>query len=136
MDGRGPRPHLEVLSINIKLYSAPSTYRSSIHDSRQWRLPTRVLRRRPILQFLLQGSAHDVWLKSCVLFPFIKQRICTLNRCLFVLCKWPLAIVKTRTVWKFHGFSITQILSDFKFCDSKSAKSAILTHLEVLNFAF
>ena len=29
ISGRGPRPHLEVLSINIKLQSAPSTYRSS-----------------------------------------------------------------------------------------------------------
>ena len=29
ISGRGPRPHLEVLSINIKLQSTPSTYRSS-----------------------------------------------------------------------------------------------------------
>ena len=37
------------------------------------------------------------------------------------------------TVWKFHNFSITQILRENKFGASRSAKSTILTHLEVLN---
>ena len=37
-------------------------------------------------------------------------------------------------MWKFHDFSITQILREIKFGDSRSAKSAILTHLEALNF--
>ena len=37
------------------------------------------------------------------------------------------------TVWKFHSFSIAQILREINFGDSKSAKSAILTHLEALN---
>ena len=40
------------------------------------------------------------------------------------------------TVWKFHDFSITQILREINFGDSRSAKSAILTHLEALNFDF
>ena len=40
------------------------------------------------------------------------------------------------TVWKFHNFAITQILREINFDDSKSAKSAILTHLEILNFEF
>ena len=40
------------------------------------------------------------------------------------------------TVWKFHDFSITQILREINFGDSANAKSAILRHLEVLNFAF
>ena len=40
------------------------------------------------------------------------------------------------TVWKFHDFSITQILREINFGDCKSAKSAILTHLEALNFDF
>ena len=40
------------------------------------------------------------------------------------------------TVWKFHDFSITQILREIKFEDSRSAKSAILTHLEGLEFDF
>ena len=40
------------------------------------------------------------------------------------------------TVWKFHDFFITQILREIKFGDSGSAKSAILTHLEPLNFDF
>ena len=39
------------------------------------------------------------------------------------------------TVWKFHDFSMTQILRQIKFGDSTSAKSTILTHLDVPNFA-
>ena len=39
-------------------------------------------------------------------------------------------------MWKFHDFSITQILREISFGDCRSAKSAILTQLEVLNFAF
>ena len=39
-------------------------------------------------------------------------------------------------MWKFHDFSITQILREINFEDSRSAKSAILTHLEALNFDF
>ena len=39
-------------------------------------------------------------------------------------------------MWKFHDFSITQILREINFTDSTSAKSAKLTHLEVLNFAY
>ena len=38
------------------------------------------------------------------------------------------------TVWKFHDFSITQILREINFGDSRSAKSAILPHLQALNF--
>ena len=40
------------------------------------------------------------------------------------------------TVWKFQDFSITQILREINFEDSRSAKSAILTHFELLNFDF
>ena len=40
------------------------------------------------------------------------------------------------TVWKFQNFAITHILREINFGDSTRAKSAILTHLEVLNFAF
>ena len=40
------------------------------------------------------------------------------------------------TVWKFHDFSITQILRQINFGDSWSAKSAILPHLEALNYNF
>ena len=35
------------------------------------------------------------------------------------------------TVRKFHDFTITQILREINFGDSRSAKSAILTHLHV-----
>ena len=38
------------------------------------------------------------------------------------------------TVWKIHDISITQILREIKFGDSRSPKSAIYTHLEALNF--
>ena len=40
------------------------------------------------------------------------------------------------TVWKFHYFTITQILREINFGDSRRAKSAILTHLENLKFDF
>ena len=39
-------------------------------------------------------------------------------------------------MWKFHDFCIIQILREIKFEDSKNAKSAILPHLEALNFVF
>ena len=39
-------------------------------------------------------------------------------------------------MWKFHDFSITQILREINFGNCKSAKSAILTHLVILNFDF
>ena len=38
------------------------------------------------------------------------------------------------TMWKFQDFSITDILRVINFKDSRSAKSAILTHLEPLNY--
>ena len=37
-------------------------------------------------------------------------------------------------VWKFHDFAITKILREIDVWDSKSAKSAILTHFEPLKF--
>ena len=40
------------------------------------------------------------------------------------------------TVWKFHDFSIFQILREINFGDFASAKSAISTHFEALNFDF
>ena len=39
-------------------------------------------------------------------------------------------------VWKFHDFSISQILHEINLRHSKSAKAAILTHLEALNIDF
>ena len=40
------------------------------------------------------------------------------------------------TVWKFCNFSIIQILREIDFGGSRSAKSALLTHFEALNFDF
>jgi len=37
-------------------------------------------------------------------------------------------------VWKFQDFSVTQILREINFGDFKSAKYAVLSHLEALNF--
>ena len=40
------------------------------------------------------------------------------------------------SVWKFHDFSMTHILPEVNVGDSRSAKCAILTHLEAFNFYF
>ena len=37
---------------------------------------------------------------------------------------------------KFHAFSITQILREINFRDSRSANYAILSHLEAINVDF
>ena len=42
--------------------------------------------------------------------------------------------INNNTVWKYHDFSITQILREIKFGDARSAKYAIFMHLEALNF--
>ena len=39
-------------------------------------------------------------------------------------------------MWKFHYFSIAQILREINFGDFSSAKYVILKHLEALNFDF
>ena len=39
-------------------------------------------------------------------------------------------------IWKFHDFSITQILREINCGVYRSAKSAILTHSQALNFDF
>ena len=39
-------------------------------------------------------------------------------------------------MWKFHYFSITQLLREIKLDDFKCPKTAILTHLEALNLDF
>ena len=40
------------------------------------------------------------------------------------------------TVWKFYDFAITQILREIELGDSRSAKFAVLAHLEALNLGF
>ena len=40
------------------------------------------------------------------------------------------------TVWKFQDFTITQILREINFWNSRSTKSAIFTQSEALNFEF
>ena len=41
--------------------------------------------------------------------------------------------VQKFTMWKFQDFPITQILREINFGIYRSAKSAILAHLEALN---
>ena len=45
-------------------------------------------------------------------------------------------IVIFYSMWEFHDFPITQILREIKFGASRSAKSAIWTHLQALNMDF
>ena len=40
------------------------------------------------------------------------------------------------TMWNSYEFSITHILREINFGDSRSEKSAIFTNLEALNFYF
>ena len=54
----------------------------------------------------------------------------------FLRAWWKLISRNFSTVWKFHDFStIIQILREINFGDTTSAKSAVLTHFRVLNFA-
>ena len=39
-------------------------------------------------------------------------------------------------MWKFHNFSVTQILREIKISECRVTKAAILTYVEVLNFDF
>ena len=39
-------------------------------------------------------------------------------------------------MWKFQNFSVSQILREINFGDSRSAKYAILTHVQALKFDF
>ena len=47
-----------------------------------------------------------------------------------------MTIRSLNTVWKCQDFSVIQILREINFEDSRSPKSAILTHLKALNFEF
>ena len=46
-----------------------------------------------------------------------------------IIFNWP-----CYTVWKFHNLSIIQNLREIRLGDSKSAESAILTHLQAQDF--
>ena len=56
------------------------------------------------------------------------------NHACTVLSKLDEKFIICFTVWEFHDFHIIQILREINFGESRSAKSAILTRLEVLNF--
>ena len=52
------------------------------------------------------------------------------------VCRTFLPYLTGNTLWKFHDFSITQILCEINFWDSRSAKSVIFSHLKALNCDF
>ena len=47
--------------------------------------------------------------------------------------QYDLVPITYNTVWKFHDFSITQILREINFAESRSAKNVIFTILGALN---
>ena len=61
-----------------------------------------------------------------------KSRKCIL----LLLANFQVISCKNDTLWKFHNFSMTQILREINFGDSISAKSVIWAHFEALNFDF
>ena len=71
----------------------------------------------------------------CLLVGIVKNKAGLMKPWLF-LTMFTLLVSHEFTVWKFHDFSITHILREINFWYSRCAKSAILTHLEALNFDF
>ena len=57
------------------------------------------------------------------------------NNTSYTVSQWEKQI-RYITVWKFHDFSITQILREINFRGSRIAKTAVLTHLQALNSDF
>ena len=55
---------------------------------------------------------------------------------IFTPCYTSIISCHVSTVWKFHDFSITQILREINFAYSKIAKSAISSVLEALNLDY
>ena len=64
--------------------------------------------------------------RSSTLIQQIGFNVTVWRNCQFQCCQL--------TESKSHNFSVTQILREINFEDSLSAKSAILTHLEAINF--
>ena len=82
------------------------------------------------LQVIIESTRHNNNIRSNHIFFLGASR---------KLIKFPLQLSAPPpypTVWKFQEFSITQILREIRFWDFRSAKSAIFTHLEGLNFDF
>ena len=66
---------------------------------------------------------------------YFSRNLATLGN--WVTLMWPSSpILGWLTVWKFHDFSITQILRDINFWILEFQKFAIFTHSEALNFDF
>ena len=64
----------------------------------------------------------------CILMQYLAPSNILLLRIL--VSPNPILIDIHATMWKFHDFSITQILCEINFGDCRSAKSTILQHLE------
>ena len=102
-------------------YLLPMSYIFKLPGGICNRIPTWYDRKHgaPELNWFLNKEAKIVPLLSCV-FWHICGRIETLPH----------------TVWKFHDFSITYILCEINFGDSRSPKCVTLTHFDNLNFDF
>ena len=80
------------------------------------------------LQVIIESTRHNNNIRSNHIFFLGASR---------KLIKFPLQLSAPPphpTVWKFHDFSITQILREINFGDSRIAQSAILIHLKALEF--
>ena len=81
--------------------------------------------------WLKKGKNTKKWGKSKKL---IFSQIFTWNQFEWVLISRTIRLMKS--LWKFHNFSITQILREINFLDSRSAKSATITNFEATNCDF
>ena len=64
----------------------------------------------------------NTFYRKCQTQQIVTFRLDTKTQIMYVQCS-------KLTMWKFQDFSITQILRENNLGDSRSAKSAILTHL-------
>ena len=88
----------------------------------QWCLKNVKLLRPPIVGRLTQSNVQNWKMSKMNIWAKIPQ-------------KWALkSLDLPNTGWKFHPFSITQILCEINFWDSRSVKSTISAYLEPLNF--
>ena len=105
------------------------------------------------MTWYLPRNIHYLYINICAIFSFhflskkkhsfrvcrnhlAKMRFQFPHHFYVVLLQCCQLLSKIGTVWKFYDFCIIQILREINFEDSQSAKSAILTHLEALNFNF
>ena len=88
-----------------------------VHEYTPKQKPVRNILNKCIPQYLESKiHKHILDLKNCIRSPNLQRYKCT--------------------VWKIHSFSITQILREINFEDSRRTKSAIVTHFRGYEFWF